>query len=144
MLTPLFLLKQKRLLNKTILLIIPYIFLANNLTILKKKLKSLLLQKLKKPLIDLLGKRQNLSLKTIQTKTIEKVEQMLLDLQKIKTAYNTSTSTARAILRKKEEKVFSEDLDSDSLSSTSDKSVFKLPEIKRFVGKPNPMSFTKN
>ena len=58
--------------------------MANNLTILKKKLKSLLLQKLKKPLIDLLGKRQNLSLKTIQTKTIEKVEQMLLDLQKIK------------------------------------------------------------
>ena len=58
--------------------------MANNLTILKKKLKSLLLQKLKKPLIDLLGKRQNLSLKTIQTKTIEKVEQMLLDLKKIK------------------------------------------------------------
>ena len=144
MLTPLFLLKQKRLLNKTILLIIPYILLANNLTILKKKLKSLLLQKLKKPLIDLLGKRQNLSLKTIQTKTIEKVEQMLLDLQKIKTEFNTSTSTARAISRKKEEKVFSEDLDSDSSSSTSDKFVFKLPEIKKFVGKPNPMSFTKN
>ena len=32
--------------------------------------------KSKKPLIDLLGQRQNLSLKTTQTKTIEKVEQM--------------------------------------------------------------------
>ena len=30
------------------------------------------------------GQRQNLSLKTTKTKTIEKVEQMLFDLQKIK------------------------------------------------------------
>ena len=33
--------------------------------------------KTEKPLIDLPGQRQNLSLKTTQTKTIEKVEQML-------------------------------------------------------------------
>ena len=39
--------KTKRSLNKTILLIIPYILLANNSTVLKKKLKNLLLQKLK-------------------------------------------------------------------------------------------------
>ena len=69
---------------------------------------------------------------------------MLFDLQKIKTEQNTSTSTARAISRKKEEKVFSEDLDSDSSSSTSDKTALELPKVKRFVGKPNPMSFTKN
>ena len=57
--------------------------------------------KVEKPLIDLPGQRQNLSLKTTQSKTIEKVEQMLFDLQKIKTKQNTtSTSTAHAISRK--------------------------------------------
>ena len=45
--TPISVEKKKRLLNKTILLIIPYILLANNSTVLKKKLKNLLLQKLK-------------------------------------------------------------------------------------------------
>ena len=69
---------------------------------------------------------------------------MLLDLQKKKTEQTTSTSTARAISREKEETRFSKDSDSDSSSSASDKFVFKLPEVKRFVGKPNPMSFTKN
>ena len=69
---------------------------------------------------------------------------MLLDLQKIKTEQTASTSTARAISRKKEETRFFEDLDSDSLSSASDKSIFKLSEIKRFFEKLNPMSLTKN
>ena len=69
---------------------------------------------------------------------------MLLDLQKIKTEQTTSTSTARAISRKKEETRFSKDSNSDSSSFASDKSVFKLSEIKRFFEKPNPMSLTKN
>ena len=69
---------------------------------------------------------------------------MLLDLQKIKTEQNTSTSTAHAISRNKEEIVFSEDSDSDSSFFASDKFVFKLPKVKRIVVKPNPMSFTKN
>ena len=69
---------------------------------------------------------------------------MLLDLQKIKTEQTASTSTARAISRKKEETRFFEDSDSDSLSSASDKSIFKLFEIKRFFEKLNPMSLTKN
>ena len=69
---------------------------------------------------------------------------MLLDLQKIKTEQNTSTSTAHAISRNKEEIVFSEDSDSDSSFFASDKFVFKLPKVKRIVVKPNPMSFTEN
>ena len=78
---------------------------------------------------------------------------MFFDLQKIKIEQNnTSTSAARAISRKREVIVFSEDSDFDSSSSTPsfeksksfDKPVFELPEVKRFVEKPNPMSFTKN
>ena len=69
---------------------------------------------------------------------------MLLDLQKIKTEQNTSTSTTHAISRKMEETIFSKDSDSDSSSSTSNKFVFKFPKIKRFFGKPNLISFTKN
>ena len=71
--------------------------------------------KIEQPLIDLPGQRHNLSLKTTQTKTIEKVEQMLFDLQKMKTKQNnTSTSTARAISRKGKEISSSKDLDIDS------------------------------
>ena len=95
-------------------------------------------------MINLPSQRQNLSLKTTQTKTIEKVEQMLLNLQKIKTEQNASTNTARAISRKKEEIVFSKDSDSDTLFFAFDKFVFKLPKVKRFFVKPNPMFFTKN
>ena len=95
-------------------------------------------------MINLPSQRQNLSLKTTQTKTIEKVEQMLLNLQKIKTEQNTSTNIARAISRKKEEIVFSDDSDSNTLFFAFDKFVFKLPKVKRFFVKPNPMFFTKN
>ena len=83
MLTPLFPLKQKRLLNKTILLIIPYILLANNSTVLKKKLKNLLLQRLKTLWLIYLAKGKTWILRLPRKKTIEKVEQMLFDLQKI-------------------------------------------------------------
>ena len=79
---------------------------------------------------------------------------MFFDLQKIKTEQNTtSTSIANAISRKRGGFFFFffEDSDSDSSSSaldsekskTLDKPFFELPEVKRFVGKPNPMSFTK-
>ena len=68
-------------------------------------------------MIDLPGQRQNLSLKTTQSKTIEKVEQMLFDLEKIKSEQNTtSTSTAHAISKKREDVVFFEDSDSNSSS----------------------------
>ena len=95
-----------------------------------------------KSLIDLPSQRKKLSLKTPQANTIEKVEQMLSDLR-VKTEQGTSTSTACAISRKEKETVFEENTDSDSSSSASNKTVSELLEIKRFVGKPNPISFTK-
>ena len=75
-------------------------------------------------------------------KTIDTVEKMLFDL-KVKTE-GTSTSAARTISRNKKELVF--ETDSESLSFVSAKNVFDdgLPKIKIFVGKTNPMSFTKN
>ena len=67
---------------------------------------------------------------------------MLFDL-KFKTE-GTSTSVARTISRNEKELVFK--TDSESLSFVSAKNDFDdgLPEIKIFVGKTNPMSFTKN
>lgn len=77
--------------------------------------------KIEQPLIDLPGQRHNLSFKTTQTKTIEKVEQMLFDLQKMKTKQNnTSTSTTRAISKKGKEISSSKDLDINSWSFVSD------------------------
>ena len=105
-------------------------------------------------MIGLPDKRHNLNLKTAQAKTIEKVEKVLSDLQKIKTEHNSSsTSIARAITSKGKEVVKTKDSNSDSSSSSptdfqKSKSIGKLildmPEVKRFVGKPNPMTFTKN
>ena len=78
---------------------------------------------------------------------------MLFDLEKIKIEQNTtSTSIAHAISKKREDVVFFEDSDSNSSSfapnseksKNFDKLVFELPKVKRFVRKPNPMSFTKN
>ena len=51
---------------------------------------------------------------------------MLSDL-KIKTEQNTSTSTARTILRKEKEIVFDESTDSDSSSSAFGKIDLELP-----------------
>ena len=72
---------------------------------------------------------------------------MLLDLRKIKIEQNTtSTSTTLAISKKIEKDFFFffEDSDSGSSSSTLDfETIFELLEIKRFVRKPNSMSFTK-
>ena len=105
-------------------------------------------------MIGLPDKRHNLNLKTAQAKTIEKVEKVLSDLQKLKTEHNSSsTSIARAITSKGKEVAKTKDSNSDSSSSSptdfqKSKSIGKLildmPEVKRFVGKPNPMTFTKN
>ena len=83
-------------------------------------------------------------LKTSQSKTLEVVEKMLSDL-KVKTE-GTSSSTLAARTISKNEIVSDENTDSDTISSVSAKKIFDydLPEIKRFVGNPKPMSFTKN
>ena len=68
---------------------------------------------------------------------------MLSDL-KVKTkGTSSSTPTARSI--SKNEIVSDENTDSDTVFSVSAKKIFDddLPEIKRFVGNPKPMSFTK-
>ncbi|KAL4615580.1 hypothetical protein ACB092_07G136400 [Castanea dentata] len=111
-----------------------------------------------KPLIDLPSQRKNIDFKTSQSKTfdlvnsqgstVEKIEKMLADL-KVKTEQTfTSRSAAYAISRSEKEVVSDADTNSDSLSSKSSKNAFDddidLPEIKRFVGKPNPTIFTKN
>ena len=82
--------------------------------------------------------------KTSQSKTLEIVEKMLSDL-KVKTK-GTSRSTACTISRNGKEIVSDENTDSDTISSVFAKNIFDddLPEIKRFVGDPKPMSFTKN
>ena len=103
--------------------------------------------KLEKPLIDLPSQREKLNFKTSQAKTLEIVEKMLsnLKVKPVKTE-GTSTSVACTISRNDKETIFEENTDSKSLSSVYVKKVFDdyLPKIKRFVGKPNPMSFTKN
>ena len=121
------------------------------------KIEKTTFSKTEKPLIDFLGQRQNLSLKTTQIKTIEKVEQMFFDLQKIKTKQNTtSTSTANAISKKREEVFFFFFFSPNIHILTLHPLLLILKnlrpwinlflnylKLKRFVGKPNPMSFTK-
>ena len=74
---------------------------------------------------------------------LEVVDKMLSDL-KVK-AEGTSRSTACNISKNGKEIVSDENTDSDTVSSVSAKKIFDddLPEIKRFVGNPKPMSFTK-
>ena len=75
---------------------------------------------------------------------LEVVDKMLFDL-KVKTE-GTSRNTTCTISKKGKEIVTDEHTDSDIVSSVSAKKIFDndLPEIKRFVGNPKPMSFTKN
>ena len=75
---------------------------------------------------------------------LEVVDKKLSDL-KVKTE-GTSKSTACTISKNGKEIVSDENTDSDTVSSVSTKMIFDndLPEIKRFVGNPKPMSFTKN
>ena len=99
--------------------------------------------KTEKPLIDLPSQREKVMFKTSQSKTLEVVEKMLSDL-KVKTE-GTFRSTTCTISRKGKEIVSDENIDSDTFSSVSAKRIFDddLPEIKRFVGNPKLMSFTK-
>ena len=83
---------------------------------------------------------------------LEVVDKMLSDLR-VKTE-GTSRSTACTISKNGKEIVSDENTDSDTVSSVSTntvspisaKKIFDndLPKIKRFVGNPKPMSFTKN
>ena len=98
--------------------------------------------KTEKPLIDLPSQREKVMFKTSQSKMLEVVDKMLFDL-KVKTE-GTSRSTACTISKNGKEIVSDENTDSDTVSSVSVKKIFDddLPEIKRFVGNPKPMSFT--
>ena len=100
--------------------------------------------KAEKPLIDLPSQREKVMFKTSQSKMLEFVDKMLSDLQ-VKTE-GTSRSTTCTISKKGKEIVSDEHTDSDTVSSVFAKKIFgnDLPEIKRFVGNPKPMSFTKN
>ena len=92
--------------------------------------------KTEKPLIDLPSQKEKVMFKTSQSKTFEVVEKMFFDL-KVKTE---STS------RNGKEIVSDENTNYDIVSFVSAKKIFydDLPEIKRFVGNPKLMSFTKN
>ena len=71
---------------------------------------------------------------------------MLFDL-KVKTkGISSSTHATRTISKNEKEIVYDENTDSDTVSSDSAKMIFDddLQKIKRFVGNPKPMSFTKN
>ena len=59
---------------------------------------------------------------------------------------SSSTPAARTISKNGKEIVSDENTDCDTVSSISAKKIFDddLPEIKRFVRNPKPMSFTKN
>ena len=100
--------------------------------------------KTEKPLIDLPSQREKVMFKTSQSKMLEIVDKILSDL-KVKTE-GTSRSTACIISKNGKEIVSDENTDSDTVSSVSAKKIFDddLPEIKRFVGNPKLMSFTKN
>ena len=69
----------------------------------------------------------------------------MLSNLKVKTE-GTFRSTTCTISRNGKEIVSGINTDSDIVSSVSAKKIFDddLPEIKRFVGNPKPMSFTKN
>ena len=100
--------------------------------------------KTEKPLIDLPSQREKVMLKTSKSKMLEVIDKMLSDL-KVKTK-GTSRSTACTISKNGKEIVSDENIDSDTVSSVFAKKIFDndLPEIKRFVGNPKPMSFIKN
>ena len=75
---------------------------------------------------------------------LEVVDKMLSDLN-VKTE-GTSRSTACTISKNGKEIVSDENIEFDTISSVSTKNIFDndLPKIKRFVGNPKPISFTKN
>ena len=83
--------------------------------------------------------------KTSQSKMLEVVEKMLSDLKVKIEGTSSSTPAARTISKNGKEIISDENIDSDTVSSISAKKVFDddLPGIKRFIGNPKPMSFTK-
>ena len=95
-------------------------------------------------MIDLPSQREKVMFKSFQSKTLEIVEKILSYL-KVKTE-DTSRSTACIISRNGKEILSDENTDFDIVSFVSAKNIFDddLSEIKRFVGNPKPMSFTKN
>ena len=115
-----------------------------NISVEKSISEKSVFVKTKKPLIDLPSQKEKVMFKTFQSKTLEIVEKMLSDL-KVKTE-DTSRSTACIISRNGKEILSDENADSDIFSFVSAKNIFDddLSEIKRFVGNPKPMSFTKN
>ena len=70
---------------------------------------------------------------------------MLSDLKVKIEGTSSSTPAARTISKNGKEIVSDENTDSDTVSSVSAKKIFydDLPEIKKFVRNPKPMSFTK-
>ena len=95
-------------------------------------------------MIDLPSQREKVMFKTSQSKMLEIVDKILSDL-KVKTEV-TFKSIACTNSKNGKEIVSDENTDSGTVSSVSAKNIFddELPEIKRFVGNPKPMSFTKN
>ena len=73
------------------------------------------------------------------------MEKILSDL-KVKTeGISSSTHATRTISKNEKEIVYDKNTDSDTVSSVSAKKIFDddFQKIKRFVGNPKPMSFTK-
>ena len=101
-------------------------------------------EKIEEPLTNLSSQKEKVMFKTSQSKMLEVVDKMLSNL-KIKIE-GTSRSTTCTISKKEKEIVSDEHTNSDTISSVSAKEIFSndFPEIKRFVGNPKPMSFTKN
>ena len=83
--------------------------------------------------------------KTSQSKTLEVVEKMLSNLKTKTEGTSSSTPATRTISKNGKEIASDENTNSDTVSSVFAKKIFDddLPEIKRFVGNPKPMSFTK-
>ena len=98
---------------------------------IEEKIEKPTSSKTEKPLIDLPSQRQILSLKTTKKKKKKKPSRILLLV------------LLNLFQEKGKRLVFLKIPDSDSSSFASNKFVFNMPEIKRFVEKSNPMSLTK-
>ena len=123
--------------------------IEKTVSIEKPAFEKSILVKTEKPLINLPSQIEKVMFKTSQSKMLEVVDKMLSDL-KVKIE-GTSRSTACTISKNGKEIISDENTDSDTISantvsSVSVKKIFDndLPEIKRFVGNPKLISFTKN
>ena len=116
----------------------------NTISVKKSASEKSIFVKIEKPLTDLPSQREKVMFKTSQSKMLEVVDKMLSDL-KVKTE-STSRSTTCTISKNEKEIVSDEHTDSNVVSSVFAKKIFDddLPEMKRFVGNPKPMSSTKN